>query len=124
MIQVVNDQGHRLGPDEDGELLVRPPFTFLGYWRDAAATSEAVDRDGWLHTGDVGHFDENGFLYLSDRKKDILKYRNYQISPSELENIILRIKGVANVCVVGIPKFCVDRSAGRRYSSGTRTERD
>lgn len=103
VVQIVNDEGQRLGPHEGGEIFVKPQFTFLGYWRDEVATANVVDQDGWLHTGDVGYFDENGFLYLIDRKKDILKYCGYQISPSELENCILRCDGVANVCVVGIP---------------------
>lgn len=103
VVQIVDEVGQRCGIFDDGEILVKAPFTFLGYWGDEAATAEAVDADGWLHTGDVGHFDENGFLYLVDRKKDILKYRNYQISPSELENLILRCDGVAEVCVVGVP---------------------
>lgn len=103
MVQIVDDEGRRQGPNVDGELYVKTTFRFLGYWGDDMATAETVDKDGWLHTGDIGHFDENGFLYVVDRKKDILKYRNYQISPSELENLILRCDGVANVCVVGIP---------------------
>lgn len=103
LVRIVDDDGRRKGPGEDGEIYVKATFSFLGYWGDVEATADAVDTDGWLHTGDVGHFDENGFLYLVDRKKDILKYRNYQISPSELENLILTCDGVAAVCVVGIP---------------------
>lgn len=102
-VRIVDDDGQRKGINEDGELLVKPPITFLGYWCNEAATADVQDKDGWLHTGDVGHFDENGFLYLVDRKKDILKYQTYQVSPSELENLILGCSGVANVCVVGIP---------------------
>lgn len=103
MVQIVDDEGRRQGPHVDGEIHVKTSLSFLGYWGDEVATAEAMDGEGWLHTGDVGHFDENGFLYLVDRKKDIIKYGNHQISPSELENIILRCSGVANVCVVGVP---------------------
>lgn len=103
VVQIVNENGKRCGPETDGEIWIQSPFTFLGYWGDDKATAEAKDADGWFHTGDVGHFDKNGFLYLVDRKKDILKYRGYQISPSELENLILQCNGVAEVCVVGIP---------------------
>lgn len=101
--RIVDDNGKLCGPESNGELYVRPPLPFLGYWRDEKATSDAIDTNGWFHTGDVGHFDLNGFLYVVDRRKDILKYRGYQISPSELENLILRCDGVAEVCVVGIP---------------------
>lgn len=103
MAQIVDDDGRRQGPNEDGEICLKPPFTFVGYYNNAEATAGAVDADGWLHTGDVGFFDEHGFLFMVDRKKDIIKYRNWQIAPNELENIILRCNGVAGVCVVGVP---------------------
>lgn len=102
-IRIVDDAGTKCGVGIDGEVCIRPPITFLGYWGDAAATEAAKDVDGWFYSGDVGHFDEDGFLQLVDRKKDILKYRNHQISPSELENLILECDGVSEVCVVGIP---------------------
>lgn len=103
LVQIVDEDGVRRGPNEDGEVFLRAPIQFLGYCGNDVATTEAVDEDGWFRTGDMGHFDENGFLYVVDRKKDILKYRNYQISPTELENVIMRCNGVASVCVVGIP---------------------
>lgn len=62
-----------------------------------------VDSDGWLHSGDRGHFDEDGFLYVMDRLVEILKYLDHQISPSEMEAAILKHPDVTAVCVVGIP---------------------
>lgn len=61
-----------------------------------------MDADGWIRTGDVGYFDADGFLYLVDRRKEILKYFGSQVSPSELENVLMQHPGIANVCVVGV----------------------
>lgn len=103
VVQIVDEDERRQGPHVDGEIYVKAKYIFLGYWGDDVATADVLDKDGWLRTGDIGHFDDDGYLYVVDRKKDILKYRNYQISPSELENLILRCNGVSDVCVVGIP---------------------
>ncbi|XP_058829044.1 probable 4-coumarate--CoA ligase 1 [Topomyia yanbarensis] len=101
--RVIDDAGNTLDIGQEGEILVKLDYMFLGYYGNSEATSEMLDGDGWLHTGDIGRFDEDGLLFIVDRKKDIIKYNNYQISPSEIERVILQVPGVANVCVVGIP---------------------
>ncbi|XP_053699201.1 probable 4-coumarate--CoA ligase 1 [Sabethes cyaneus] len=101
--KVVDDDGNALEIGEKGEILVKMEYNFLGYYKNQEATEEMLDNAGWLHTGDIGKFDRDGLLFVVDRKKDIIKYDNFQISPSEIEAVILELPGVANVCVVGIP---------------------
>ncbi|XP_050099064.1 uncharacterized protein LOC126579626 [Anopheles aquasalis] len=101
--KIISDDGVPQGADINGELLIRPPYPFLGYHGDEAATRQALDDEGFVRTGDVACFDRNGFLYIVDRKRDILKYGGYQITPSILEATISELPGVRHVAVVGIP---------------------
>ncbi|XP_053695168.1 probable 4-coumarate--CoA ligase 1 [Sabethes cyaneus] len=102
-VKILDDHSTTLDNGMEGEIVVRAPYIFLGYYGNAAATEDILDDEGWLHTGDIGRFDENGWLYVVDRKKDILKYGNFQIAPSEIEDVIQGVAGVKAVCVVGIP---------------------
>lgn len=102
-VKIIDDNGQQCGVNETGEICCMPLFPFLGYYGDEENTKQILDEEGWIHTGDAGYFDPDGFLYIVDRKKDILKYMNYQISPTEIESIILNCAGVSNVCVVGVP---------------------
>jgi long-chain acyl-CoA synthetase len=86
----------------DGEILTRGPGTFLGYFKDPTATAETIDEDGWLHTGDVGELDEDGFLKITDRKKDIIiTAGGKNISPSEIENMLKVSPFVKEAVVIG-----------------------
>ncbi|XP_058443739.1 probable 4-coumarate--CoA ligase 1 [Malaya genurostris] len=102
-VKIVDDHGKLLGIDQEGEILVKARYAFLGYYGNDEATGIMMDSEGWLHSGDIGRFDKDGLLYIVDRKKDIIKYGNYQVSPSEIENVVLSVPGVVSVCVVGIP---------------------
>jgi long-chain acyl-CoA synthetase len=87
---------------DDGEILTRGPGTFLGYYKDPKATKAAVDKDGWLHTGDVGVLDDDGFLQITDRKKDIIiTAGGKNISPSEIENKLKVSPFVREAVVIG-----------------------
>ncbi|KAL6008235.1 hypothetical protein ACLOJK_033741 [Asimina triloba] len=76
-------------PGKTGELWLRGPGIMKGYLNDLSATSSTIDGDGWLHTGDVVHFDEDGFLYLSDRLKEMIKYNGFQVAPADLEAVLV-----------------------------------
>ncbi|XP_059617915.1 probable 4-coumarate--CoA ligase 3 [Phlebotomus argentipes] len=101
--KVLDEDGQQLGINEDGEIVVKTQTQFLGYYNNLKATKEILDKDGWIHTGDLGHFDEDGLLFITGRKKDVMKYNNFHVSASELEEILEKHPGVGQVIVVGIP---------------------
>jgi acyl-CoA synthetase (AMP-forming)/AMP-acid ligase II len=100
--------GTALGVDEDGEVCVRGPQVMAGYLNNAQATADTIDADGWLHTGDIGHVDADGHLYIVDRLKELIKYKGFQVAPAELEAVLLTHPAVADAAVVGVP----DEEAG------------
>lgn len=88
---------------DGGELLVRGDYVMLGYLDDPTATAEAIDADGWLHTGDIGVLDEDGNLSITDRLKDMYISGGFNVYPAEVEQTLARMDGVADVAVVGVP---------------------
>lgn len=108
-------------PGEEGELLVRGGQVMLGYLDDAEATAAAVDDDGWLHTGDVGRLDEHGNLTITDRLKDMYISGGFNVYPAEVEQVLLRCPGVADVAVVGVPDERMGE-VGRAFVVGSATE--
>lgn len=101
--KIIDDNGNALDNGQDGEIVARGEFAFQGYYGMDQPFGDMLDSDGWLHSGDVGRFDADGYLYVVDRKKEMFKYNNFQISPTEIESVIQEMEGVAAVCVVGIP---------------------
>lgn len=87
--------------DGAGELMIRGPLVMRGYWNDPSATAQALDDNGWLATGDVGRLDEDGYLYITDRKKDMILTAGYNVYPAELEQAIASHPAVAMVAVAG-----------------------
>ncbi|MGC8775626.1 MAG: AMP-binding protein [Chlorobaculum sp.] len=91
-----------LPPGEIGEILIRSPQIMSGYWKNPEETS-AVLRDGWVYTGDLGYLDEDGYLFMVDRKKDVIKASGFQIWPREVEEVIARHPSVLETGVAGVP---------------------
>jgi long-chain acyl-CoA synthetase len=101
-IRIGDEDGHELPVGEVGEILVRGAPVMLGYWRNPEATSKTI-RDGWLWTGDVGSMDDDGFLTLKDRSKDVIISGGTNIYPREVEEVLLLHPAVFEVSVVGRP---------------------
>lgn len=99
-VGVVDDEGHPLPPGEGGEIVVRGPAVMLGYWRNEEATARTI-RDGWLFTGDMGVMDDEGFITLKDRSKDVIISGGTNIYPREVEEVLLTHPGVSEVSVIG-----------------------
>jgi long-chain acyl-CoA synthetase len=108
-----------LGVGEEGELIVRGPQVMQGYWKAPEATAEAL-RDGWLYTGDIGWRDEEGYVTITDRKKELIKYKSLSVAPAQLEAVLLEHPAVADVAVIAkaneeageVPKAFVVLRAG------------
>ncbi|MFE2881480.1 acyl-CoA synthetase [Streptomyces graminifolii] len=100
-VRIVDDTGAEVPAGELGEITLRGPKVFAGYWRDEKATAAAV-RDGWFHTGDIGHVDEDGFLFIDDRKKDMIVSGGENIATPEVERVLYEHPAVLEAAVVGI----------------------
>jgi fatty-acyl-CoA synthase len=101
-LRVVDDADRDLPPNETGEVLTRSPATMVGYWNRESASAEAL-RGGWMHTGDLGTLDEEGFLTISGRKKDMFISGGLNVYPAEIESVLLGEPGVAECAVFGVP---------------------
>jgi acyl-CoA synthetase (AMP-forming)/AMP-acid ligase II len=102
-IRIAGADGQELGPGDDGEVQLRGPNVMVGYLDDPAATRAAIEPDGWLHTGDIGHLDERGYLTITDRLKDMFTVGGFNVYPAEVENAIMRLDSVIDCAVVGKP---------------------
>ncbi|MFE9095759.1 AMP-binding protein [Streptomyces sp. NPDC007264] len=92
-----------VGPGEPGEIVVRGPHVTAGYWNNPEADRVAFDDEGWFHSGDIGHLDEDGYLYIVDRLKDMIISGGENVYPAEVERVLAALKGVVDVAVVGVP---------------------
>jgi acyl-CoA synthetase (AMP-forming)/AMP-acid ligase II len=102
-VRVASPEGGDAGPGETGEVLLRGPNLMLGYLDDPVATGEAIDPDGWLHTGDVGRLDAAGYLTITDRLTDMYICGGFNVYPAEVEQVLARLENVAESAVVGVP---------------------
>lgn len=105
---VDTETGADLECDKNGELWIKGPQVMKGYLNNPEATSQTIDADGWLHTGDIGYFDSDGYLYIVDRLKELIKFKGFQVAPAELEAVLLTHPAIADAAVIGVP----DEEAG------------
>ncbi len=100
---IQDDDWHILATDETGEICIRGPQVMQGYWQRPKETANVLSNDGWLHTGDIGFMDENGFIQIVDRKKDMILVSGFNVFPNEVEEVIAAHPAVLEVGVIGKP---------------------
>ncbi|MFP5256950.1 MAG: class I adenylate-forming enzyme family protein [Acidimicrobiia bacterium] len=102
-VKIIDAAGQDLPVGETGEVCITGPILMAGYWNKPEATAEAIDEDGWLHTGDIGHLDDEGFLYITDRKKDMIIRGGENIYCVEIEQRLVSHPEIADAAVIGVP---------------------
>jgi long-chain acyl-CoA synthetase len=102
-IRIIDDAGNALQAGEVGEIATRSVWNMAGYWNMPEATAKTIDKDGWLRTGDAGYMDEDGYVYIHDRVKDMIITGGENVYPAEVESAIYGHPDVADVAVIGVP---------------------
>ncbi|KZS94809.1 acetyl-CoA synthetase-like protein [Sistotremastrum niveocremeum HHB9708] len=102
---IVDEDEKEVQQGEPGEIWLRAPFVFKGYWKNEKATRDTITPDGWLKTGDIGRMDHRGMFFIVDRKKEMIKVKGFQVAPAELEATLLLNPGVADAAVIGVPRY-------------------
>jgi long-chain acyl-CoA synthetase len=102
-VGIFDDSGLQLGTDEVGEICVRGPQVMAGYWNRPDDTADVLFGDGWLRTGDIGRMDRAGFVFIEDRKKDVIVVSGFKVYPNEIEDAATRQPGVLEAAAIGIP---------------------
>ncbi|KAJ8917191.1 hypothetical protein NQ315_012683 [Exocentrus adspersus] len=103
MAKIVDEDGKALGPYEEGELCFKGPLIMKGYVGDDESTRNTIDSEGWLHTGDVGYYDDEEYFFVVDRIKELIKYKAFQVAPAELEALLQTHPAVQDAAVIGLP---------------------
>ena len=102
-VKVIDEAGKSLGVNKPGEICFKADRIMKGYINDPKATSETIDKDGWLHSGDIGYYDEDKQFYIVDRLKELIKYKAFQVAPAEVEALLLSNPKVKDCGVIGVP---------------------
>lgn len=101
-VKIIDDHGNRCGIDVRGEICIKDRFKFLGYYGNSQAFGQTIDSEGFFLTGDIGHIDNDGRLYIAERKKDVICYLDW-VFPSVIEEVLLKSNDIEAACVVGVP---------------------
>ncbi|MFB5743443.1 long-chain-fatty-acid--CoA ligase FadD [Cedecea sp. S5-13] len=101
-VKLIDDEGNEVPPGEPGELCVKGPQVMLGYWQRPKETDEIL-KDGWLRTGDIAVMNDEGFMNIVDRKKDMILVSGFNVYPNEIEDVVMQNEGVLEVAAVGVP---------------------
>jgi long-chain acyl-CoA synthetase len=101
-MKIVDESGNTLPSGEWGEIVIKGPNVMQGYWRKPEATAQTI-RNGWLHSGDIGTIDDEGFFYIVDRVKDMINAAGFNVYPAEVEAVLYRHQAIKEVAVYGIP---------------------
>ena len=112
IVAIMDDDGHRLGPGERGEIVVRGPLVMAGYYKNPQASADAA-KHGWHHTGDIGYLDEDGYLFIVDRAKDMIITGGFNVYSAEVEQALLAHPGIQDCAVIGLP----DEKWGERVTA-------
>jgi acyl-CoA synthetase (AMP-forming)/AMP-acid ligase II len=102
-MKIIDESGKELPLGEVGEIVARGPRVMTGYWKDEEKTKKTIDKDGWVHTGDMGYRDEDGYFFLAGRATDLIIRGGENISPEEVENVIFAHPKIDDVAVIGVP---------------------
>jgi len=100
--KIVDEEGRELDVGQDGELCLRGPNIMKGYLNNPEATKKTIDTEGFFHTGDIAHVNEEGYYYIVDRLKELIKYKGFQVPPAELEAVLLTNPSVLDCAVIGV----------------------
>ncbi|MEM6512781.1 MAG: AMP-binding protein [Pseudomonadota bacterium] len=100
---IAGDDGNALAVGEIGEICIKGPQVMQGYWQRPAETSNVMLPGGWLRTGDIGRMDENGYVFIEDRKKDMILVSGFNVYPNEIENVVVELDGILEAAAIGIP---------------------
>jgi len=101
--KILDDNGNSLGPSQEGELTIKGPQVMMGYLDEPQKTKECLSSSGWLRTGDLAYYDDDGYFFITDRIKELIKTRGFQVAPAELEDLLLGHEEVNDVAVIQIP---------------------
>jgi len=132
-MKYLDPYGQEVAPGSEGEICIRGPNVFKGYWQNESATENAFTDDGFFKTGDIGCEDDKGNLFITDRAKELIKYKGFQVAPAELEGILTSHPKVVDAAVVGVwkdseatelPKAYVVLTPSAGKQDGAKTARD